>query len=167
MLLAIAKSRFWNRLLRFICWWLLAGGLSTFAVGAGFAVYTSVFLFRSIATKGTIVRLDQVADEEDGTINYAPVFTFASDDGQIHTIRTGVASDPPGFDEGEVVRVLYIKSNPAGAKIASFWQLWLVTVICCGLGLLFGVPGYLLLRRERRLKRQLLASDSVDPMLAR
>jgi hypothetical protein len=167
MLFRMAKGGFRKRVLWLFCRWLLVGGLSALAVGVGFAVYTSVYLLRSVATKGTIVRLDPVADNESGTINYAPVFSFTSEDGQTHTIRSGVASDPPGFEEGEVVRVFYIRSNPGGAKIGSSLQLWIFAIICSGLGMFFGVPGYLLLRNEQKRKRQVLASASAGPMPVR
>ncbi|MGD0732653.1 MAG: DUF3592 domain-containing protein [Terracidiphilus sp.] len=116
----MAKVGFRKGVLRFLRWWLLVGGLSAIAVGACVAAFTCVFLLRSVAAKGTIVRLEPVPDEENGAINYAPVFSFTSEDGKIHTIRSGVASNPPGFEEGEAVRVLYVKSNPEGAKIDSF-----------------------------------------------
>jgi hypothetical protein len=167
MLVRMAKAGFRRRVLRFLRWWLLVGGLSAIAVGAGFAAYTGIFLLRSVATKGTIVRLEPVPDEENGGVNYAPVFSFRSEDGQIHTIQSGVASSPPGFDEGDVVRVLYVKSNPDSAKIDSFLQLWSVATICCGLGLLFGVPGYLLFRNEQKRKRRALAETSSETVLAR
>jgi hypothetical protein len=121
----MAKGVFRKRVLWFISRWLLVGGLGGLVVGVGFAVYTSIFLLRSVETKGTIVRLDPVADNEAGTINYSPIFSFTSEDGQVHTIRSGVAPDPPEFREGEFVRVLYIRSHPGGAKLRSFWQLWL------------------------------------------
>ena len=166
MLFRMAKAAFRRRVLSFVCTWLLVGGLGTLTVGVGIAVYTSVFLLRSVATKGTVVRLLPVEDNEAGTINYAPVFSFTSEDGQNHTIRSGVTSDPPEFDEGEVVRVLYIRSNPTGAKIGSFLQLWFAAIIFSGLGMFFSVLGYLLFRNERKRKQRVLASASASPTLA-
>jgi hypothetical protein len=134
--------------------WLLFGGLCALAVGVGFAVNTSLFLLRSVAADGTIVRLDAVPDQENGSLNYAPVFAFTAQDGQTYTVRSGVASNPPEFTEGQAVSVLYIRTNPGGAKVASFLQLWFVALLCSGLGLFFSGPGYLLLRYERRHRRQ-------------
>jgi len=166
MLCRIASAGFRKRFLRLFRWWLLVSGLSVGAVGFAFAAYTSVFLLLSTSTKGTIVRLEPIEDQNDGTTNYAPVFSFSSQDRQTHVIRSIVSSNPSGFEVGEVVRVLYIKSNPEGAKIGSFLQLWFVAIICSVLGLLFGVPGYLLFRYERKRRRQVLASASSGTMMA-
>jgi hypothetical protein len=131
--------------------WLVTG-LCTIAVAFGFGVYTSVFLIRSVATKGTIVDLVPERDEENDTVNYASTFTFIAVDGKTYTVTSGVATNPPGFKVGQDVQVYYLKSHPANAKLASFWQLWFVTILCAGLGLFFSGAGYLLLRFERRRK---------------
>src|SRR5260370_33638414 len=62
---------------------------------------------------------------------------------------SGVATNPPSLEIGEVVRVRYIKSNPRSAEIDSFKQLWLVAVVCSGLGIFFAGTGYLLFRYEQ------------------
>jgi hypothetical protein len=132
--------------------WLVTG-LCVLFVGLGFGIYTSIFLFHSMATKGTIVNLVPQRDEENDSTNYAPVFAFAAVDGKTYTVESGVATNPPGFELGQVVQILYEKSNPAGAKLASFWQLWFVTVLCSSIGVFFSVAGYFLLCYERRCNR--------------
>ncbi len=158
------RGKFSNRLLWLFSWWLFLGGLSALAVGIGFGLYTSLFLLRSSAANGTVLRLDAVPDNEDGTTNYAPVFSFVAADGRTYTLRSGVATKPPEFEEREAVRVLYIKSDPGNAKLDSFWQLWFVTLICCLLGAFFGVPGCLLVRYARKRRREALAAASAMPM---
>lgn len=143
-------------------WWLLGGGLGTLAVGVGFGLYTSFFMFRSATANGTIVRFEAETDEE-GTTNYAPVFSFTAANGQTYTVRSGVGTNPPGFDEGQSVRVLYIRSDPGSAKLDSFWQLWTITVICSPLGLFFSCPGYLLLRYRRKRVRVAQSFDAAFP----
>jgi len=167
ILLHMVKGRLRKRLVWIFCRWLLLGGLCNLAVGVGFGIYTSLFLLRSVEAQGTIIRLDEVPYQDDGSINYDPVFSFTAQDGHTHTVRSGVATNPPGFTEGQTVRVLYIKNNPGGAKLASFWQLWFVTLLCSGLGMFFGGPGYLLLRYERRLNRQALSLASASPAVSR
>jgi hypothetical protein len=125
-------------------------GLCTLVVALGFGIYTSVFLIRSVPAKGTVVNLIPEYDEENDSTNYAPVFSFAAGDGKIYTIKSGVATNPPGFEVGQNVKVLYVPSHPANAKLASFRQLWFVTVLCVGLGVFFTTAGYFLLRFERR-----------------
>ena len=69
-------------LLRRILWitcraWLVCG-LGALATGFGFAIYRSVWLFRSIPAKGTITSLSEVMGEQNDTVNYAPTFSNTS-----------------------------------------------------------------------------------------
>jgi hypothetical protein len=147
-----------HRLLRRILWtfcraWLFCG-LATIAAACGFGAYTSVWFYRSASIEGTIVGLSVVSNQEDSTINYAPSFTFKAEDGRTYTVMSSVATNPPGFEVGQTVRVLYLRTDPASAKLNSFWQIWFVTMLCAGLGAFFTGAGYLLLRYERRLNRR-------------
>ncbi len=141
-------------LLRKILWnvcraWLVCG-LGALATGCGFAIYRSVWLFRAVSTKGTIVSVSEIPNPQDNAVNYAPTFTFKAADGGTYAVTSGVATNPPSFEVGEEVRIRYIRSNPRSAEIDSFWQLWLVPVVCGGLGIFFAGAGYLLLQYERR-----------------
>ena len=146
----MAKTSLLVRILRFGGWWFLIAGLITFAVGLGFAAWTSAFLARSTSTTGKVVHLDEQIDSENNSVNYAAVFSFVAEDGKPYTIRSGVATNPPGFEEGQDVSVLYIKSNPANAKLNAFWQLWFATVLCCALGVFHILFGALLLYFTRK-----------------
>lgn len=100
--------------------------------------------------------MSEVVDKQKDTVNYAPTFTFKAIDGRDYSVTSDVASNPPSFEVGEEVRIVYIKSNPGSAKIDSFWQLWLVETVLGFLGIFFAGAGYLLLRYE---KRSLLPRD--------
>jgi len=142
-------------LLRRILWLACRAYLvGTVLAGCGIGVYTSVWLCKSAATEGTIVNLSPVFDEENDTTNFAPYFSFKAADGHTYTVQSNVATNPPGFEVGESVRVLYLRTDPTSAKLGSFWQIWLVTVLCVGLGAFFAGVGYLLLRYERKLIRR-------------
>jgi len=129
--------------------WLICG-LGALATGCGFAIYRSVWLSRAVSTKGTIVSVSEIPDQQNNAVNYAPTFTFKAADGGTYAVTSDVATNPPSFEVGEEVRIWYIGSNPRSAEIDSFWQLWLVPVVCGGLGIFFAGAGYLLLRYERR-----------------
>lgn len=148
-----------------ILWWVsrcwLVTGLGALAVGLGFAVYTGIFLSRSISAPGRVVRLEPRTNPDDGSVNYLPVFTFTASNGHAYTIAASVASDPPEFEEGQEIRVLYLRSNPQSARVATPRQLWFVTLVLSGLGIFFSVLGYLLFRWERkRMQRRLGVSAS-------
>ncbi len=161
----MSSRSLFERFLWITCRGWLAGGLCSLTVALGFGFYTGGFLARSVAAKGTIVSLEPVPDEENDTVNYAPVFAFTAADGHAYTVRSGTATNPPGFVVGEDVRVLYVKSDPEGAKLASFWQLWFVTVLLAGLGTLFTGAGYGILRYERRRARRRLSNSTPGPPL--
>jgi len=155
------KHGLFKRILRFLGWWCFAGGLGGLAVALGFAIYNGIFLLRSVPANGTIVRLEEVPDESSGETNYAPVFSFTAADGKSYTIRSGTASNPPGFAEGQIVRVLYVKSNPEGARLSSILQLWFATFVVAGLSGFYTGVGYLLLRFTRvRRQNSTLAVDA-------
>ena len=139
-----------SRVLWLVCRSCLAGGVGMLLAGCGFVVFQSIWLARSVPSRGTIVELIPVEDQEQNTTNYAPRFTFSGDDGRMHTVTSDTASNPPAFQVGEQVRVRYIRGNPSSAKLDYFWQLWFIPIVFGCLGVLFTPAGYLLLRRERQ-----------------
>ena len=143
-----------RKLLRKILWsicraWLICG-LGALAVGCGFAIYRSVWLYRSVPAEGVVTSTSEVANERDHAVNYAPTFRFKAENGRAYSETSDVASNPPSFSAGQEVSVRYIGSNPMSAEIDSFWQLWLVAAVCSGLGIFFAGAGYLMFRYERR-----------------
>ena len=139
----------------------LYGGCCLFLVGIGFGVYTRIFIAQSIATTGKVIRLEPQADPENHTVNYAPVFSFVAEDGKSYTVHAAVASNPPEFEEGQSVNVLYIRSNPMHASIASGVQLWFLPLVFCILGAVFAPIGYLFLRHMRKRRNSALQSISI------
>jgi hypothetical protein len=108
-------------------------------------------LHSSVATNGKVVGVRPVNDD---SITYAPVFTFTADDGSAYTVSSNVSSNPPVFEPGQQVKVLYEKGSPTNAKIASFGQLWMFSLIFGISGAAATALGYLLLRYERRRNPQ-------------
>jgi hypothetical protein len=131
-------------------------------LGLGFVTYTSIWLFRSVPGKGTVIGLIPQRDA-DGNLNYSARFSFKANDGKVYIATAGVATNPPSFEIGEGVRVRYLPTDPVSAKLSYFWQLWFEPVLCAGLGVFFTGAGYLLLRRERRSS---LRSDESLPASA-
>jgi hypothetical protein len=79
-------------------------------------------------TTGNVVRLDESDSGEGGCCVYSPVIEFVAG-GQTFTFESGNASDPPAYDVGEKVRVLYDPANPETAQIDSFFERWLFPII--------------------------------------
>ena len=75
---------------------------------------------------------------------FAPVFEFATPDGQVHRIE-GDASSPPSYQVGDEVSVLFDPADPGGARIETFSGLWLgVLLTALGGVLTLGVAGFIL-----------------------
>jgi hypothetical protein len=147
--------------LRWVLWLVcracLAGGIGTLLTGCGLIVFQSIWLARSVPGHGTIVEVIPVRDQEQNTTNYAPRFRFNADDGHTYTATSSVATNPPGFELGQRVRVRYMRTNPSSAKLDYFGQLWFPSVVFGAGGILFTTFGYLLLRLERRRSSQLVS----------
>jgi hypothetical protein len=128
-------------------------------VGLGFAIYTTYFIRSSAVADGKVLSLRETVKHSDNpnqsdSITYAPVFTFKAADGASYTISSDTGSLPAGFAVGEIVHVLYLPSNPSGARIDSFEQLWIFPLIFGLLGLGVTAAGLLLLHLERRRIRR-------------
>lgn len=132
----------------------LIAGPCLLAVGLGFTAYTTWFLHHSATIKGTIVSLREVHDAQDDSITYAPVFTFTASDGRSYAVSSNTGNNPPAFTTGQPIDIRYNPTNPNGAKIDTFLQLWLFPLVFAILGALATAFGYVLLRYERRANPQ-------------
>ncbi|PZW63624.1 uncharacterized protein DUF3592 [Pseudomonas sp. URMO17WK12:I1] len=95
-----------------------------------------------------------VVDIEGG----CPTVSFSSLDGTLGEYHSGTCSTPPSFDIGERVTVYYDPQNLERARIDSFEQNWIGSLILGGigavflaLGLLFVLPPLLGKRRAAEL----------------
>jgi len=143
--------RSYLRIWRLAC---LGAGPGLLLVALAFAIYTAHFIRSSAIAEGKVLSLREVVSHSDDadqheSITYAPVFTFKAADGASYTVSPDMGSSPPGFAVGETVRVLYSPLNPAGARIDTFAQLWLMPMIFGILGVGSTVAGLLLLYLER------------------
>jgi hypothetical protein len=153
------------RILRIITWLILIPGTVLLIVGIGFGISTRVFITHSISANGKVIRLDEKTNS-DGKVGYSPVFTYINADGNSYTIYSDTSSNPPGFVEGESVRVLYSKDDPASARIDSFLQLWLMPVVFCSIGGVFALSGTLFLfftRKQAKNASSDLAMPAMNP----
>lgn len=79
-------------------------------------------------TKGNVVRLEESNSSEGGCCVYSPVVEFTAG-GQTYSFESGNASDPPAYDVGEEVSILYDPAKPETAQIDSFFERWLFPII--------------------------------------
>ncbi|MFD7620832.1 DUF3592 domain-containing protein [Streptomyces sp. NPDC059802] len=134
-------------------WWITFGtitfGTLFFVVGLILAGVSASFLTDAKRAPGTVVALEWRNDhsgasrkkrESDRPVAY-PVVEFTSSDGTPRTFRSSTASNPPSYEQGERVEVLYRSDSPEDARINGFASLWLLPLIFGGIGLVIAGIG--------------------------
>ncbi|AUG07145.1 DUF3592 domain-containing protein [Pseudomonas sp. S09G 359] len=103
----------------------------------GFLAYknTSDFLLDAISAQGTVTGLEQSRSSD--SVSYYPIVSFIGINGQPVKFRSSVGSSRSSYAVGEKVEVLYSSSDPAGAKLKSFFALWGATLVMAIMGAVF------------------------------
>lgn len=111
--------------------WIIFGNLflAGFCLWGVYAAYTSWILQnKGIMTTGNVVRLEESNSSEGGCCVYSPVVEFNAN-GQTYSFEGDTASDPPAYDVGEMVNVIYDPSDPDTAQINKWSERWLFPII--------------------------------------
>lgn len=146
-------------------------GLSLTAGGINSAVDTRDFIAVAARADGEVVRLERRMGSDDSS-TYYPVVRFQSPNRQeAIEFESGSGSNPPAFEEGEVVAVLYHPEYPRNAKIDSFFQLWGLAVILGGIGIVFVIipvgSWFFSMRRKKRAAYLRMHGQRVDTAFLR
>lgn len=135
-------------------------GERAFALIAGAALVIGIVaLWNTVAlyaggtrTEGTVleVRETRRTEQEEVTrpngseyqrnverVSYAPVVRFTTGDGREIDVH-GRGGGETAFGQGDRVTVVYDPANPIRARIVSFLDLWLPSVVAFGVAILFG-----------------------------
>ncbi|MCC7118282.1 MAG: DUF3592 domain-containing protein [Anaerolineales bacterium] len=121
----------------------LVGGL-LFVIGAFLFIRTRIFLGKAQETKGTVTQMVYRRSSKGGG-GYSPVYEFRTIDGQTITGRDNLSTNPPMFQVGQTIDVLYDPANPNNARIKKWMSLYFTSVLLCGMGATFGCTGLALL----------------------
>ena len=120
----------------------LACGIGLLIGGLIAAARTRAFLQKAIETAGEVIALEEEPAMEAGeSCTYRPVVAFLLESQHKVQFKSMVHSNPPAYQVGEKVRVLYEKMRPQEARIKSFTSLWLLAMILVGLGSIFTILG--------------------------
>ncbi|MCT9084367.1 DUF3592 domain-containing protein [Streptomyces fulvoviolaceus] len=132
-----------GRRARWITFGVIAFGALFLVVGLILAGVSVSFLVDAERARGTVVALEWRNDHSSSSRKKRsndkpsayPVVEFTSADGVQRTFRSSTGSNPPSYEEGERVEVLYRADSPEDARLNGFASLWLLPLIFGGIGL--------------------------------
>ncbi|MBL1086985.1 DUF3592 domain-containing protein [Streptomyces actinomycinicus] len=146
---------------RWIIFGTIAFGALFLVIGLILAGVSVSFLTDAERAKGTVVSLEWREDHDttsrdkhtdDRPVAY-PVVEFTPENGTPTRFQDSTGSNPPAYEEGERVEVLYRADSPEDARINGFASLWLLPLIFGGLGLLVSGIGTVVAVVTRRRAR--------------
>jgi hypothetical protein len=122
-------------------------GVLLFSIALMIYVRTRLFIRTAQQAKGTVIEMvyRRKSTRSGGKGGgYLPVYQFRTLDGKKITAKDSLSSNPPRFQVGQEVDVLYNPHNPHDARINQWMNLYFVPVLLGGLGLLFGSIGVII-----------------------
>ena len=120
----------------------IVGGLLAL-IGVFLLIRTRIFIGKAQEVKGTVMQMvySRSSSSSGSGGGYAPVYQFKTLDGQSIVIQDSLSSNPPRFQVGQEIDVLYEPGNPQKARINKWMNLYFVPVLLGGMGLIFGGVG--------------------------
>jgi hypothetical protein len=100
----------------------LVVSISCLLLGIGFSIKNVLFLSRAISTEGVVIGLKEKTSTDDMSTLYRPEVQFRTQEGEVKTFISSVASNPPRYQVGSKVNVAYEYKNGRilSAEINSF-----------------------------------------------
>jgi hypothetical protein len=126
-------------------------GVGVFAGGIYSIQQTRRFLRTAVETRGVVTEIvwrESLSRSRGSSWSSYPRFRFSTSDGQEIDIVSDTGSSPPSYRVNEPVTILYDPQQPNHASIKSFSELWMLSVILCGLGAVFSSFGIVAVVRK-------------------
>ncbi len=115
-----------------------AVGAVMMLVGAFFLIRSRMFLSRAQTVKGTVIQMVyRGSSSSDGGGGYSPVYQFTTSDGQNIVKQDSLSTNPPRFQVGQELDVLYESDKPQKARINKWMNLYFLPTLFWGMGLIF------------------------------
>lgn len=139
---------------------ILAVSLPFLVIGLNEARKAQLMVRNYNTVSGTVIDNDYMSRTDPQDISriywlYFPVVSFTTADGNLYIFTQGGGSDPPAYEVGEAVEVLYNPENPHDATISSWVNVWMVPMIFIAVGSLpiLGLIGWSIWRYVRAERR--------------
>ncbi|MBR1393671.1 MAG: DUF3592 domain-containing protein [Ruminococcus sp.] len=132
-------------------------GLVFLIVGAVFtgqmAARKKVCTFETIATVIDLERRESTDDDGDTVINYAPVYSYEYE-GKSYTYVSDIASRPPKFEKGQVVKLLLDPYEPKTVYVPEDNSGWVMGIVFMAIGGVTAIAGFIvvliMIRQSRK-----------------
>jgi len=119
----------------------LVGGLLAL-IGLFLFIRTRIFIGNAQEVKGIVIQMVYSrGSSSNSSGGYAPIYQFRTLDGQNIVKQDSLSSNPPRFQVGQELDILYEPGNPQKARINKWMNLYFVPVLLGGMGLIFGGVG--------------------------
>lgn len=142
--------------LSIVAWIALISGLVMLYFSYASYNSTQQFLKVALRTAGTVVEMREVYDSDDGDYTYRPIINYTDRRGEAHTYTSATSSNPPAYEVGDRVEILYNPQKSDEVYINSWGDLYIgalilgiiggIDVLVCALILYFGY------RRREKIK---------------
>ena len=123
-------------------------GLLFFAIGSGLTYRQRALEKQGVEAQGVVVDLQEKYDNDGST--YAPVVQFEAESGQSVTFTSSYSSNPPSYEVGESVIVVYPTETPEDAIIKGDGQVLHIIFMLLG-GAVAAVGFYLVFSNLRNM----------------
>lgn len=117
-------------------------GIALVELVIGMMMLNSAWERRDTWNRGTatVKAMEKVESTSNSGVTWRPVFTLSSD-GREYTIRSSTSSNPPAYEVGEQVEMLYPAENPKDAVTNDFKGQYLWATVILGMSGMTGLMG--------------------------
>lgn len=110
-------------------------------VGVWLAKTSLELVSSGVTAQGKVVEMVRKTDE-DGSITYAPIIHFTTNKNELIEFASNSSTNPPRYQIGDRVEVIYLNQRPNQAKTNTWLDLWFGPTLTIAMSLLFGGLGY-------------------------
>jgi len=110
--------------------------LGTFFAGTGGLIWQNEAEFqgRALSTKGKVVSLISFRSSSSRGYVYRPVVRYSLPNGTTSEMESSAASNPPRFQVGDAVEVLYDPNNVTDARLKADMDFPIIQIVFMGMG---------------------------------